>query len=92
MSRIGKKLIEIPQGVTVEVSEKEIKVTGPKGILLQAMHPEINYLCDEILETDHKVPQIYQWREWGYKANQLISALDLLGLQIIERPKEEENG
>ena len=41
MSRIGKKPIEIPQGVKVEVSEKEIKVTGPKGVLTQFMHPEI---------------------------------------------------
>ena len=41
MSRIGKKLIEIPQGVTVEVNDKEIKVTGPKGVLVQFMHPEI---------------------------------------------------
>ena len=41
MSRIGKKLIEIPQGVKVEASEKEIKVSGPKGELKQAIHPEI---------------------------------------------------
>jgi len=41
MSRIGKKLIEIPQGVKVEVSEKEIKVSGPKGELKQSIHPEI---------------------------------------------------
>ena len=41
MSRIGKKPIEIPQGVTVEVNDKEIKVTGPKGVLLQFMPPEI---------------------------------------------------
>ena len=41
MSRIGKKLIEIPQGVTVEVNDKEIKVSGPKGVLVQFMHPEI---------------------------------------------------
>ena len=41
MSRIGKKLIEIPQGVKVEVTEKEIKVSGPKGELNQIIHPEI---------------------------------------------------
>ena len=41
MSRIGKKLIAIPQGVKVEISEKEIKVSGPKGELKQAIHPEI---------------------------------------------------
>ena len=41
MSRIGKKLIEIPQGVTVEIAEKEITVKGPKGELKQVIHPEI---------------------------------------------------
>jgi len=41
MSRIGKKLIEIPQGVTVTISEKEIVVKGPKGELKQVIHPEI---------------------------------------------------
>ncbi len=41
MSRIGKKLIEIPAGVTVEINEKEITVKGPKGELKQFIHPEI---------------------------------------------------
>lgn len=41
MSRIGKKPIEVPQGVTVQISEKEIAVKGPKGELKQAIHPEI---------------------------------------------------
>lgn len=41
MSRIGKKPIEIPQGVKAEISEKEIKVSGPKGELKQFIHPEI---------------------------------------------------
>ncbi len=41
MSRIGKKSIEIPQGVTVEISETEIRVKGPKGELKQSIHPEI---------------------------------------------------
>ena len=45
MSRIGKKLIEIPQGVKVETSGPEgypeIKVFGPKGELSLKIHPEI---------------------------------------------------
>lgn len=41
MSRIGKKIIEIPQGVTVLINEKEITVKGPKGELKQFIHPEI---------------------------------------------------
>ena len=33
MSRIGKKPIKIPEGVTVTVNGQEVKVAGPKGTL-----------------------------------------------------------
>lgn len=41
MSRIGKKIIQIPEGVKLEVSEKEVKVSGPKGELIRQIHPKI---------------------------------------------------
>ena len=33
MSRIGKKVIAVPAGVTVTVRERELEVKGPKGVL-----------------------------------------------------------
>ena len=33
MSRIGKKPIQVPKGVTVEVNGLHVKITGPKGAL-----------------------------------------------------------
>jgi large subunit ribosomal protein L6 len=33
MSRIGKKPITIPKGVTVTIGERELEVKGPKGVL-----------------------------------------------------------
>lgn len=33
MSRIGKKLIAVPNGVTVTLHEREVEVKGPKGTL-----------------------------------------------------------
>jgi large subunit ribosomal protein L6 len=33
MSRIGKKVITVPKGVTVTVGERELTVKGPKGTL-----------------------------------------------------------
>jgi len=51
MSRIGKKAIEIPQGVKVDVIGREIKVTGPKGELKREIHPEI---VVEIKQADGK--------------------------------------
>jgi len=37
MSRIGKLPITLPQGVTLEVSGREAKVTGPKGSLMRKL-------------------------------------------------------
>jgi len=50
MSRIGKKLIEIPAGVTIEQKGLALKVTGPKGTLALDCHPDINVKID----TDSK--------------------------------------
>jgi large subunit ribosomal protein L6 len=42
MSRIGKKPIKLPQGVTVDVNgENTVTVKGPKGTLTQAIDPDI---------------------------------------------------
>jgi len=39
MSRIGKKPIEVPAGVTISVSPGRVTVNGPKGELSQAVSP-----------------------------------------------------
>ena len=41
MSRIGKKTIEIPAGVKVEINGQDIKVSGPKGELTTKIHADI---------------------------------------------------
>lgn len=41
MSRIGKKPIEIPLNVEVEIREGEIRIKGPKGELARMIHPAI---------------------------------------------------
>ena len=43
MSRIGKKPITIPKGVTVKVLQDAIEVQGPKGKLKQAFPSGINF-------------------------------------------------
>lgn len=42
MSRIGKRPIDIPAGVQVEVSGDGVSVRGPKGTLRQAVPPAIS--------------------------------------------------
>ncbi len=41
MSRIGKKIIALPDKVTISVAGGEIKVTGPKGTLSRALPRDI---------------------------------------------------
>ena len=43
MSRIGKKPITIPKGVTVKVLDGAVEVQGPKGKLKQAFPSGINF-------------------------------------------------
>jgi large subunit ribosomal protein L6 len=42
MSRIGKKSIPLPKGVTVTVEGNTVKVKGPKGELQRTVHPELS--------------------------------------------------
>lgn len=41
MSRVGKKLILIPEGVDVKIEGQKVTVKGPKGELLREFLPEI---------------------------------------------------
>jgi large subunit ribosomal protein L6 len=41
MSRIGKRPVAIPQGVTVKLADHQLTVTGPKGELRRRLHHEI---------------------------------------------------
>ena len=47
MSRIGKKPIGIPKGVTVKVVEAAVEVTGPKGQLRQSVPPGVAFEVDD---------------------------------------------
>ncbi len=47
MSRIGKKITMIPQGVTVSVVDSVLTVQGPKGKLEKNVHPLVTILVEE---------------------------------------------
>ena len=44
MSRIGKKIITIPSGVEVQLSDHRLVIKGPKGEVRQDIHPRISIL------------------------------------------------
>ena len=41
MSRVGKRIIEIPSGVELTFTNQEVSVKGPKGELKRQMHPDV---------------------------------------------------
>ena len=52
MSRIGKKPITLPKGVTVKVVDGALDVQGPKGKLRQATPPGIRFaVADNVLQA-----------------------------------------
>jgi large subunit ribosomal protein L6 len=47
MSRIGRKTITLPTGVTVTKSDRKVSVKGPKGELSLSLRPEIDVTVDK---------------------------------------------
>jgi large subunit ribosomal protein L6 len=61
MSRIGKKPIPLPKGVTVKVAPGAVEVQGPKGSLRQAIPPGILFAQDSgalIATLEREDPQL----------------------------------
>jgi len=42
MSRVGKKLVAVPSGVTANIEGQTVKVKGPKGALQVVLHDEVS--------------------------------------------------
>jgi large subunit ribosomal protein L6 len=47
MSRIGKKAVPVPTGVTASIDGRTLSVKGPKGALSLAMRDEITYAIED---------------------------------------------
>ena len=60
MSRVGKRPIPIPSGVTVETQGHTVKVSGPKGTLERTFEPEITV---EVTENEVVVTRASEKRE-----------------------------
>ncbi|WP_053217606.1 50S ribosomal protein L6 [Virgibacillus senegalensis] len=51
MSRVGFKILEIPEGVEVKLDENTVTVKGPKGELSRTFHPDINVKIEDNVLT-----------------------------------------
>lgn len=47
MSRIGKKPVPVPGGVTVTIDGNRVSVKGPKGELARAFHPDMTFALED---------------------------------------------
>ncbi len=47
MSRIGNKIISIPEGVSISIDKGEVKVKGPKGELSEVIDQDFNLEIEE---------------------------------------------
>lgn len=65
MSRIGKKPISIPKGVTVTIETTAVEVQGPKGKLRQALPPGVAFekndsqLLARTVRDDHELSKFH---------------------------------
>lgn len=81
MSRIGKKIIEIPQGVEVKLDGLLISVKGPKGELERIIRPEITVDIDgNQIKVSPKSDDKFSQSLWGLTrsliANMIIGVTD----------------
>jgi len=72
MSRVGKKLILIPDGVEVKIEGDTVKVKGPKGEISQKIRPELK-IINRI--EDKKIQVMIQEREASLRTPKLTKSL-----------------
>lgn len=77
MSRIGKKIIEIPKGAEASVSGAEFVVKGPKGTLKKAIPSAVEVVIEGSTVKVTKKPGVVQEKAlWGTFASHLINLVD----------------
>jgi len=75
MSRIGKKPIAVPSGVTANVEGQTVKVKGPKGALQVALHDDVSVKLDKgQIKVDPRFETKRARSQWG-TSRTLISNL-----------------
>ena len=66
MSRIGKKPIAVPSGVTANVEGQTVKVKGPKGALQVALHDDVLVKLDKgQIKVDPRFETKRARAQWG---------------------------
>jgi large subunit ribosomal protein L6 len=78
MSRIGKKVIEIPEKTTVSLSGNTFTVVGPMGTLSRVFKPEIVINIDEANKSITLAPKSNNGNSsalWGTYASHIMNMI-----------------
>ena len=66
MSRIGKKAVAVPSGVTANVEGQTVKVKGPKGALQLVLHDDVTAKMDKgAIQIDPRSETKRARSQWG---------------------------
>jgi len=75
MSRIGKKPVSVPSGVTANVEGQTVKVKGPKGALQLVLHDDVSVSMDKAaIKVEPRQETKRARSQWG-TARTLVSNL-----------------
>jgi large subunit ribosomal protein L6 len=80
MSRVGKQIIEIPQGVTITVNGLDLKVKGPKGELGMVIPEFINISQENngakvSVKDDTEKEQRALWGTWSSHLKNMVDGV-----------------
>ncbi|MBX9828318.1 MAG: 50S ribosomal protein L6 [Xanthobacteraceae bacterium] len=66
MSRIGKRAVPVPSGVTANVEGQTVKVKGPKGALQLVLHDDVKAVMDKSgIKVDPRFETKRARSQWG---------------------------
>ena len=74
MSRIGKKAVAVPSGVTAGVEGQTVKVKGPKGALQLVLHDDVEARVDGgAIKIDPRAETRRARAMWGLARSQVAN-------------------
>ena len=76
MSRIGKRAVPIPAGVTANVEGQTVKVKGPKGALEAVLHRDVTVKLDDgAIKVDPRDETKRARSLWGTSRTQVANLI-----------------
>ena len=76
MSRIGKKVIDLPSGVSATISGQQIEVNGPKGVLSFKATDDVTLsLEDNVVSVKPRGQSKRARQQWGMSRTQIANCV-----------------